>query len=151
MERINISINPELLEEIDFYLPQNDCKNRSEFINKGMDFYLSYLRSGKDTEYLNQSVAAGVRAGINDIEKQTMPNLFRLSVELSMMMNIIAAGFDITPNELRTLRTQCAKAVKQTKQRCTLEHAVKFQRDMPLDDPFFSTFPMLNADKENEE
>lgn len=140
MARLNININSELLEDMDYHLGKEKCKSRSEFIEKALQFYIGYLETGNSKEYLNQSVVAGVRQGINDIEKQTMPNIFRLSVELSMLMNVLASAIDVTPEQLKKLRTDCVKAVNATERRCSFENAVKYQNDYPLNDDFFENF-----------
>jgi len=140
MARLNISINDELLEDMDCQLSKKEYKNRSKFIEKALQFYLGYLQTGNSKEYLNQSVVAGVRQGINDIEKQTMPNIFRLSVELSMLMNVLASAIDVTPGQLKTLRSDCVRAIRATKRRCSFENAVKYQNDYPLSDEFCENF-----------
>jgi Arc/MetJ-type ribon-helix-helix transcriptional regulator len=140
MSRLNISINDELLEDMDYQLGKKEYKNRSEFIEKALLFYLGYLQTGNSKEYLNQSVVAGVRQGINDIEKQTMPNIFRLSVELSMLMNVIASAIDVTPEQLKRLRSDCVRAIRATKRRCSFENSVKYQNGYPLKDEFFKHF-----------
>ena len=140
MARLNITLNDELIEDIDYQTPKEKCKTRSEFIEKAVQFYLSYLETDNSEGYLNKSVIAGVRKGIGDIEKQTMPNIFRLSVEISMLMNVVAAMVDIDKKDLHDLRVDCVKAIRATDRRCTLESAMQYHHsDQPLDD-FFENF-----------
>ena len=127
MNRINISIKNELLSDIDYQVNSLDFKNRSDFIGKATEFYLGFIQTGKAGEYLNQSVMTGVKQGITSIEKETMPNIFRLSVELSMLMNIIAASVGISNDELRRLRSDCVRAVKATNRRTNFESANNYQ------------------------
>ncbi len=132
MARINISVDDEVLYEIDKQMQSLKLKSRSEFIEIALDFYLSYLITQGHSDYLNQSVIAGVRQGVKDIERQTMPNIFGLSVELSVMNNILASLVELSPTELQRLRKDCVKAVKATKKRTNMENAVRYQQDTLL-------------------
>ena len=152
MARLNITLNDELIEDIDYQSPKEKCKTRSEFIEKAVKFYLSYLETDNSYEYLNKSVMAGVRKGIGDIEKQTMPNIFRLSVELSMLMNVVAAMVDIDKKDLHNLRIDCIKAIKATDRRCTFEKAMRYQNtEEPLDDFFENFSGKLEIDIDDED
>ena len=53
--------------------------------------------------------------------------LFKLSVEISMMMNVLASGLEITDEELRRLRGKCVSDMKHTSGRVTFDAAVKYQ------------------------
>ena len=140
MGRLNITINDELIANIDYYCDVQKLKNRSEFLEKALIFYLGYIETSSHTEYLNASVSDGVRKGLNDIERQTMPNIFRLSVELSMLTNIIASGIDMSTHEIRRLRSDCVKAVRATNRRTNLEHANNYQNDLNANDKFYDNF-----------
>ena len=54
-------------------------------------------------------------------------NLFRLSVEISMMMHLLATTLDITDEELHRLRGRCVTEVKRTRGKIRLDDAVDFQ------------------------
>ncbi|MFI3327511.1 MAG: hypothetical protein R3Y35_15260 [Clostridia bacterium] len=140
MGRLNLTVTDEMLDRIDFQKENAKAKDRGDFTRKALEFYLSFLETSRNQEYLNQSVALGVRQGINDIEKQTMPNIFRLSVEMSMMWNILSATLDLDQREMRKLRSDCVNAVRATEKRCSPESAMKFQNDYPTNDKFYDEF-----------
>ena len=54
-------------------------------------------------------------------------NLFRLSVEISMMMHLLATTLEITDEELHRLRGRCVAEVKRTRGKIRLDDAVDFQ------------------------
>lgn len=54
--------------------------------------------------------------------------LFKLAAETSMMMNILAAGLDISDETLRQLRARCVREVKQTNGSISFKDAVDYQR-----------------------
>jgi len=45
-----------------------------------------------------------------------------------MMMNILAAGLEISDDDLRKLRGRCINEVKKTRGKINMEDAVKFQQ-----------------------
>ena len=54
--------------------------------------------------------------------------LFKLAVELDMVMNALAAGMEIPDEQLRTLRSRCIQDVKKTSGSISLDDAVRYQR-----------------------
>lgn len=51
-----------------------------------------------------------------------------IAVETSMMMNVLAAGMEISEEDLRQLRARCVREVKQTNGNISLKDAVKYQK-----------------------
>lgn len=46
----------------------------------------------------------------------------------AMMMNILAAGMELTDEDLRELRGRCVREVKETRGRISFEDAVDYQK-----------------------
>ena len=118
---------PETMKRMDEMLEKDNVKNRSEFIEKALQFYMSYLNSEGATEYLSKVIVAAMQGLLRETESRHSGNLFRLSVEMSMMMNILAAGLEISDEDLRKLRGRCVNEVKKTKGKISIEEALKFQ------------------------
>ena len=53
--------------------------------------------------------------------------LFKVAVELNIMMNIAAAKTNVTPEVLDGLRAKCVKEVSKTNGNITFKDAVKYQ------------------------
>lgn len=49
--------------------------------------------------------------------------LFKLAVEVDMMMNVLAAGMEIPEEQMEALRPQCVRNVKRTHGMISLEDA----------------------------
>ena len=62
---------------------------------------------------------------MKETENRQSANLFRLSVEMSMMMNILAAGLEIGDEDLRQLRGRCVAAVKRTKGKISMDETIR--------------------------
>ena len=54
--------------------------------------------------------------------------LFKLAVELDMVMNVLAAGMEIPNEQLKALRGRCVQDVKKTGGSISLDDAVRYQR-----------------------
>ena len=78
--------------------------------------------------YLSKILISEIQGKLKETEKRNANNLFRLSVEMSMMMNILAAGLEISDEELRSLRGRCVKEVRKTRGKISMEEAIKFQQ-----------------------
>ena len=126
--RTAVWLYPETMKRMDDMLEKDNVKNRSEFIQKALQFYMSYLSSEGSTEYLSKVIVSAMQGLLRETESRHSGNLFRLSVEMSMMMNILAAGLEISDEDLRKLRGRCVNEVKKTKGTISMEEAVKFQQ-----------------------
>ena len=89
---------------------------------------MGYLASENTTGYLSKVLVSAIQGTLRETENRNSSNLFRLSVEMSMMMNILAAGLEISDDDLRKLRGRCINEVKKTRGKINMEDAVKFQQ-----------------------
>lgn len=126
--RTAVWLYPDTIERMDSLLEKDNAKSRSEFIEKALQFYTSYLNNEESTEYLSKVIVTVIQGLLRETENRHSSNLFRLSVEMSMMMNILAAGLEISDEDLRKLRGRCVNEVKKTKGRINMEEAVQFQQ-----------------------
>ena len=127
-KRMAVWLYPETMEEMDSLLERDNCKSRSEFIDKALNFYMGYLVSEDTTGYLSKILISAMQGILKETENRNANNLFRLSVEMSMMMNILAAGLEINDEELRSLRGRCVQQVRKTRGKISMEEAIKFQQ-----------------------
>ena len=127
-KRTAVWLYPETIERMDSLLEKDNCKSRSEFIDKALNFYMGYLLSEDTTGYLSKILISAIQGILKESENRNANNLFRLSVEMSMMMNILAAGLEISDEELRSLRGRCVQQVKKTRGKVSMEEAIKFQQ-----------------------
>lgn len=127
-KRTAVWLYPETIDKMDNLLERDNCKSRSEFIDKALNFYMGYLVSEDTTGYLSKILISAIQGTLKETENRNSSNLFRLSVEMSMMMNILAAGLEINEEELHSLRGRCVQQVKKTRGKASMEEAIKFQQ-----------------------
>ncbi|MEA4893861.1 MAG: hypothetical protein VB064_01205 [Oscillospiraceae bacterium] len=126
-ERTAIWLYPETMNRLDSWLEKDNCKSRSEFVEKALSFYMGYLGTEDISSYLSKALLTSIQGTLRTAENRMASNLFRLTVEISMMMHLLATTLDITDEELRRLRGRCVEDVKRTKGKIKLDDAVEFQ------------------------
>ena len=87
------------------------------------------ISSGEAIDYLPPALVASPAGNWWRISEHRIARLlFKLAVETSMMMNVLAAGMEISEEDLRQLRARCVREVKQTNGNISLKDAVKYQK-----------------------
>ena len=119
---------PETLERVRELYRQDDCISRSEFIEKAVRFYVGYLTAEDPSNYLPNLFLSNMRSIASESNSRANRMLFKLAVEQAMMMNVLAANYDIAPETLARLRGSCVQEVKRLNGTFSLEDAVDWQK-----------------------
>ena len=70
---------------------EDNCSSQSEFIEKAILFYAGYLSVEENKSYLPNIVTSTLKSIVSESDNRQNRMLFKLSVEMAMMMNVIAA------------------------------------------------------------
>ena len=70
---------------------------------------------------------SNMRAIASESDNRVSRMLFKLAVEQAMMMNIMAANYDIEPGTLSRLRGSCVEEVKRLGGSFSMKDAVEWQ------------------------
>lgn len=106
-------IRPETQELVREWYPKDNCQSQNEFIEKAIHFYVEHLSAQGSTRFLPSALVAALRATVQGSENRIARLLFKLTVEISMMMNVLAAGLEIDSTQLDALRWRCVQEVKK--------------------------------------
>ena len=123
-----LRIMPETQQLVKDYYPLDNCQNQSEFIEKAIRFYVSYIASKDATEFLAPILVSALQSTIKNMENHISRLQFKTAVELNMMMNVLASELDTAPETLDQMRGRCIQEVKETCGEITFKDAVKYQR-----------------------
>jgi hypothetical protein len=123
-----LRILPETQQIVKDFYPLDNCQNQSEFIEKAIHFYAGYVASKNATEFLAPVLVSALQGAVANAENHIARLLFKLAVELNMMMNVLASEVDVSPDALERLRGRCIQEVKKTGGAVTFTDAVKYQR-----------------------
>mgnify|MGYP004460104659 CR=1 FL=1 len=133
-KRTAVWLTPGVIHRMDGWLKENNCKTRSEFIEKALRFYMGYLGSEDTTEYLSQALVTTLQGIVGDNENRIRSVMFKQAVELNMMCHTIAAHFRADPIDRRELRAFAIEEVKRTNGQVSFDHALDVQRRFPYED-----------------
>ena len=126
--RIPVWLYPSTIEVMDRALETANCKSRSEFLEKAALCYAGYVSGLDACGFLPAALTAAMRGTIHDSENRVCRLLFKLAVELDMVMNVLAAGMEIPQSDLERLRGRCVRDVKSTNGSVSLKDAVDYQK-----------------------
>ena len=126
--RIPVWLYPSTLELLDRAMMQDNCKSRSELIEKAVRFYAGYIAAQDGSQFLSHTLTSVLRGITDDSENRIARLLFKLAVEVSIMTHVLASGLEITDAELSRLRARCVSEVKQTGGSVTFDNAVRIQK-----------------------
>lgn len=126
--RTGIYIEKELLSRVDAAVGKTEARSRSEFISNALEFYIAWLHSQETSKVLTPALESVIGARIADTENRIARVLFKQSVELAMLMNVVAATHSIRSEDLDSLRKMCVGEVSKINGKFHFDDAVKLQR-----------------------
>lgn len=115
MERKHISlwIDEEVLKICDANIKIDNAKNRSDYIERAIDFYNSYLLSQSKDEFINKTIMTVLQSTMNSFESRMARQLFKQSVEIAKVFWLIVKELNIDPENADTLHLSCVDEVKK--------------------------------------
>jgi metal-responsive CopG/Arc/MetJ family transcriptional regulator len=126
--RVGFYIEKSLLKKCDAFLKTADARSRNEFVGTAIRWYIGYLSAQNSVDILPAALTAAVSATVQSSENRMARLLFKLAVEMSMMMNVVAAGADLDDISLRRLRGKCVDDVKKSIGAVNFDDVLRFQR-----------------------
>ena len=120
---------PGTLEEVDKAYEGDNCKSKSEFIEKAIKFYLGYLKQEDNINYLSPRITSSVDAVVHGSEQRINRNLFKIAVELGKLSHTLAAVNDVDEDTMQGLHEMCLDEVRHINGFISFDSAVRFQND----------------------
>ncbi len=118
---------PHIIKLCDANLKLANVSSRNDFIEEAIKFYAGFINSKNNINFLNKAIENTLLSNINLLEQNLSKSIFKMSVEISMMMNIIAAINNIDNQTLNNLRNKCIKDVKESSGKISFDEIMKFQ------------------------
>ena len=119
---------PETQEKIESIYKEDNCRSRSEFIEKAIDFYYGYLTSDNYKNYLPNVVTSTLKGIVAESDNRQNRMMFKMAVEIAILENLVALSQDVDPISLKRLRGECVKEVKRLNGSFSLEDAAEWQK-----------------------
>lgn len=133
--KVGIHMKPELTARVDAEYPLYDYPSRSAFVCAATEFYLGYLHSQNDADYMNKTTLAFLADQVTKLDAKICRQLFRLCVELSMVAHVTATTVPgANEKTLKQLRSKCVKDVKNTIGNIRYDSIYAHQHSLPEED-----------------
>ena len=97
-------IKESTLDMVENIYKEDNCGSRSEFIEKAIIFYIGYLSSNDNSQYLPNILTSTLKSIVAESDNRMNRMIFKLAVELAMTMNVVAATQNIDKELLNKLR-----------------------------------------------
>lgn len=126
--RFQMRISPETDQRIKAAMPLANCQSQNEFVEQALLHYCGCLQTEDSASILAPELTAALRATVRESEAHTCRLLFKLAVEVDMMMHLFATAMEIEPEILGKLRGLCVREIKKTNGSISLKDVVEYQR-----------------------
>jgi hypothetical protein len=95
-------------------MPRDNCRSQNEFMEKAIRFYAGHITARDGAEVLTEALVGVIRGALDDSENRVSRLLFKLAVELSLVMHVVAAGKGVGDIPLARLRGKCVEDVRKS-------------------------------------
>ena len=125
-----LQVYPETMLLVDSLFKRDNCRSKSEFIEKAVRFYCGYILNKEDAamEFIAPQIKTMTDGIIKSSEQRLSRAMFKIAVELGAVTHILAATNYIDDNTLFDLRNMCTDEVKRINGIINFEKAVRYQR-----------------------
>lgn len=126
-ERAYFWLQQSLLNLIDSQLEITNSRNRSEYVCQAVEFYSGFTASENAEKYLSETLLSEMDKRFKKNEKHISTTIFKLAVELGMVLHVIANQSDIDGDTMERLHKKCIKEVKSSVGNIRFDKAYEFQ------------------------
>ena len=125
-----LRLSPQVRQLVTNLYEQDNCKSQNEFMEKAIRFYAGYISAKDGAEILSEQIASIIRGTLDDSENRVSRLLFKLAVELSITMHVVASGKGIDDIPLARLRSKCVEDVRKSIGSVNMEKIDEYQNGM---------------------
>ncbi len=123
-DRLALRMGPDTRQKIDQWYEAAGCHSRNQFVEQAVNFYADHLAI-QDNGTLPRAVSSALDGRLGMFEDRLSSLLYKHSVELDMVMGILADSYELTGEDMRRRRADSVRNVKQTNGRLSFEQKVR--------------------------
>ena len=124
-EKFALYLTPEMKARLERRYTEDGSRSLTGFIENAINFYLDYLSANSAGLFLPFSVQSYLDGRLDQFEDHMASLLYKQSVELDMVMSILADCVNLDEAYLRKKRAESVASVKKFNGRLRLEQIVK--------------------------
>lgn len=119
---------PETLTGVETHYKHDNCRSKSEFIEKAIKFYIGYLDEENSVNYISPLISETVKAEIKGTEQRLSRLMFKVAVELAKLAQMTASMYNGDEESVRDLHAYCINEVRRINGIINCEDAVAYQQ-----------------------
>ena len=136
---LTVRMDDKIREKIEEKMDDAHVRSLNAFVLKAIDFYLGYLRQGKNLNYISPILASSIKSEMKNSEQNMSEMIFKMAVQISMLTQIVADEKEFYPEYLDELHKWCAEKVASTNGIISLE-------DMKQRENVYADYDYFNSD-----
>ena len=124
-EKFALYLTPDMKTRLERRYAEDGSRSLTGFIENAINFYLDYLSANNAGMFLPASVQSYLDGRMNQFEDRMASLLYKQSVELDMVMSVLADCVNLDEKYLRRKRAESVVNVKKLNGRLRLEKMAK--------------------------
>lgn len=135
---LTIRMDGKTEQEIREWMDEAHVRSLNAFVIKAIEFYLGYLKQGKNLNYISPILASSIKGEMKNIEQNISEIIFKIAVQLSMLTQIVADEKEFREEYLEELYKWCAEKVASTNGFISLEDMLQ-EKNVYTDYDYFNS------------
>ena len=132
--RLTFRPSDETRQRIEQWYKADNCNSLNDFIEKAVNDYIDRLALNDNNRALPLAVTSAIDGRLGLLEKNLSSLSFNHAVELDMLVSIVAEAFNFSREDMKQLRAQSVKNVKNTNGRISLEKRAQQRDEYEMDE-----------------
>ena len=132
--RLTFRPSDETRQRIEQWYKADNCNSLNDFIEKAVNNYIDRLEINDDNCLLPTAISSAINGRLGLLEKNLSSLSFNHAVDLDMIVSIVAEAFNFSREDMKQLRAQSVKNVKNTNGRISLEKRTQQRDEYEMDE-----------------
>ena len=132
--RLTFRPSDETRRRIEQWYKADDCSSLNDFVEKAVNDYIDRLEIKDDNRVLPLAITSAIDGRLGLLEKNLSSLSFNHTVELDMLVSLVAEAFNFSREDLQRLRAQSVKNVRNTNGRISLEKRALRRDEYEMDE-----------------
>ena len=124
-QRVSLYLDKETMKTVDVFIKKQGYHSRNEFFEKAAKNLIADSALKSSDDILSDKLAKAIENVSAENAKAISNGLFRYSVQLEMMMRVIAKTNHFTDDDLEDVRREAVNNVRRTRGKIKLEDIAK--------------------------
>lgn len=112
--RFLVSTNAFIKQMVEDNYKKDNCRSRSEYVSKAIEYYTGHLATQQNAQFISTQVSSMLSSLISESDHRMERIVFKLAVEIAMMMHLIARSQNVSQEDMDWLRQKSIDDVKGT-------------------------------------